>query len=78
MLNNLLQMHLKLLHEGLLKKRCEKNSCGGRITKPQKNSQQNNSEIVTIKNDKEIPKERYIPPEERQRIIDNCDISRIL
>ena len=46
--------------------------------KPQKNSQQNNSETVTIKNDKEILKERYIPPEERQRIIDNCDISIIL
>ena len=46
--------------------------------KPQKKSQQNNSETITIKNDKEIPKERYIPPEERQRIIDNHDISIIL
>ena len=46
--------------------------------KPQKNSQQNNSETVAIKNDKEIPKERYIPPEERQKIIDNRDISIIL
>ena len=35
-----------------------------------KNSQQNNSEKVTNKNDKEIPKERYISPEERQKIID--------
>ena len=36
-----------------------------------KNSQQNNSETVTNENDKEIPKERYISPEERQKIIDN-------
>ena len=35
------------------------------ITKVSKNSQQNNSE-----DDKEIPKERYISPEERQEIID--------
>ena len=31
----------------------------------------NNSETVTNENDKEIPKERYISPEERQKIIDN-------
>ena len=45
------------------------------ITKVSKNSQQNNSETVTNENDKEIPKgipkERYISPEERQKIIDN-------
>ena len=35
------------------------------ITKVSKNSQQNNSE-----DDKEIPKERYISPEERQETID--------
>ena len=29
------------------------------------------SETVTNENDKEIPKERYISPEERQKIIDN-------
>ena len=37
--------------------------------------QQNNSETVTNENDKEIrkdiPKERYIFPEEKQKIIDN-------
>ena len=32
-------------------------------------SQQNNSETVTNEHDKEIPKERYISPEERQEII---------
>ena len=40
-----------------------------------KNSEKNNSETVTNKNDKEmpkeIPKERYISPEERQKIIEN-------
>ena len=41
-----------------------------KITKVSKNSQQNNSETVTNEYDKEIPKERYIPPEERQEIID--------
>ena len=32
-------------------------------------SQQNNSETVTNEHDKEIPKERYISPEERQKNI---------
>ena len=36
----------------------------------QKSSQQNNSEIFTNEHDKEIPKERYKSPEERQEIID--------
>ena len=36
----------------------------------EKNWQQNNSEAVTNEHNKEIPKERYIPPEERQKIID--------
>ena len=35
-----------------------------------KNSQQNNSETVTNEHDKEIPKERYISPEERREITD--------
>ena len=42
-----------------------------KITKVSKNSLNNNSETVTNKNDKEIPKKRYISPEERQKIIDN-------
>ena len=42
-----------------------------KITKVSKNSQQNNSETVTNENDKEIPKERYISLEERQKNIDN-------
>ena len=31
---------------------------------------QNNSDIVTNEHKKEIPKERYISPEERQKTID--------
>ena len=41
-----------------------------KITKVSKNSQQNNSEIVTNRNDKEITKWRYISLEKRQEIID--------
>ena len=37
-----------------------------KITKVLKKSQRNNSETVTNDIDKEIPKERYISPEERQ------------
>ena len=40
-----------------------------KITKVSKKSQQNNSEAVTKENDKEIPKERYISPEERLKTI---------
>ena len=46
------------------------NKIGNKITKVSKNSQQNNSEVVTNENEKEIPKERYISPEKRQEIID--------
>ena len=44
------------------------NKIGDRISKVLKDSQRNNSEIVTNENDKEIPKERCISPE-RQTII---------
>ena len=50
------------------------NKIANKFTEISKNSQQNNSETVTNENDKEmpkeIPKERYISPEERQDIID--------
>ena len=39
-----------------------------------KNSQQNNLETLINENDKEIPKERYISLEERQKNIDNLGI----
>ena len=46
------------------------NKTANKIVKIWKNSQQNNSETVTNKHDKEIPKERYISPEEREEIMD--------
>ena len=49
-----------------------------KITNISKNSQQNNLETVTNQNDKEIPKERCVSPEERQKIIDKFDISIII
>ena len=39
-----------------------------------KNSQQNISEKVTNEHDEEIPKERYISPEEREKIIDDLKL----
>ena len=47
------------------------NNIANKSTKVSENSQQNNSETVTNKHDKEILKERYISPEERQIIIDD-------
>ena len=45
------------------------NKTANEVTRVSKNPQQNNSEIVTNKHDKGIPKERYVSPEERQEII---------
>ena len=42
-----------------------------RITIVSKNSQQNNLQTVTNEHDKKIPEERYISPEEKQKIIDD-------
>ena len=42
-----------------------------KMTRVPKNSQKNNSEIVANENDKDIPKEIDISPEERQKNIDN-------
>ena len=47
------------------------NKIANRITKVSKNSPQNNSETVKNEHDKEIPEERYISPEERQKITDD-------
>ena len=45
-----------------------------KVTKVSKNSQQNNSETVSNHNDKEIPKEipkvKFLSPEERHKTID--------
>ena len=45
-----------------------------RITKVTKNSQYNNFETVTYVDNKEIPKERYTSPKERQEITDKLRI----
>ena len=42
-----------------------------KITKVSKYSQQNNSEIITNGNDKELTKERYISLKKDKKIIDN-------
>ena len=44
-----------------------------RIRKVSKTLEPNSSEIVKNENDKEIPKVKYISPEERQKNIDNLD-----
>ena len=47
------------------------NEIANKITKASNNSQQKNSETVKNENDKEIPKEKHISPEERQKSIDD-------
>ena len=41
------------------------------LWKPQKI----HNKIITSENDKEIPKERYVSPDERQKIIDNLYVN---
>ena len=43
-----------------------------------KNSQQNNSETVTNQNYKEIAKERYVSPKEREKISDEMKLINLL
>ena len=47
------------------------NKIANKITGVSKSSQHNNSKTVTNEHDEEIPKERYISPEERQKSIDD-------
>ena len=44
-----------------------------KITKASKKSPPKNNSETGNENDKQIPKERYISPEERHKIIDNLD-----
>ena len=48
------------------------------ITKDSKKLKRNSLETVTNEHDKEIPKERYISPKERQKVMDNLDINIIV
>ena len=75
MLDNLSQMHLKLLQNKRFKKQQKQlvilignkiaigNKIGKKITKFSKTLLQNNSE--TVGSEAEIPKERYMSPEKR-------------
>ena len=66
--------------ERLIKKKTQinvdltNNKIADRITKVSKNSQQNNLKTFINDNDKEIPKERYIFLEERQKLIDDLSL----
>ena len=51
----------------------DKNTKVSRIL-PQNNSETITNETQNIKHDKEMPKERYISPEERQKIIDDLTL----
>ena len=66
MLNNLPQMHLTASKKAIQKPgETTGNLIGNKIANKLKNVTQNNSETVANEHDKEIPKERYISPEER-------------
>ena len=72
MLNNLPQIHLKLLQKKAIQKTAEAtddliNKITNKITKASRNSPQNTLEAV--KSEAEIRKERYISPEKREKII---------
>ena len=45
-----------------------------KFTKISRSSPQHNSETTANEHDKEIPKERYNSPEERQKIIDDLTL----
>ena len=76
MLHILQEMRLKLLQKEQFRKQQKQLVIWlvikllTKVTKVSKNSQQNNSETVTNQHVKEIPKKRYISPEERQEVID--------
>ena len=72
MLNNLPQIHLKLLQKKAIQKTAEAtddliNKIANKITKASRNSPQNTLEAV--KSEAEIRKERCISPEKREKII---------
>ena len=76
MLNNLQQMHVKLLQKESLKIAettgdLIDNKIANKIMKTSRSLPQNNSETITSKPDKELPKERYVSPKERHKTIDN-------
>ena len=79
-IDNLELMHLKTSSKRVIQKSVEAtgdlicNKIANKITGVSKNLQQNNSGTVTNEHDKEIPKERYISPKERQEIINELGL----
>ena len=72
---NVQQIHLQLLQKTLeATDDLIGNKIANKIKKVAKISQQNYSETVANNNDKEIPKERYLSPEERQEFIDELGL----
>ena len=71
MLKNLKQMPLEVLQKESFEKQQKQLVIDNKITRVSRNSQQNNSETVTNKHDKYIPKERHISPEKRPEVIIN-------
>ena len=73
MLNNLLQMYLKVLQKEQFKKTAEAtgdligNKIADKITRVSKTLPQNNSGT----NKEQILRERYLSPEQRQEIVDH-------
>ena len=73
MLNNLLQMYLKVLQKEQFKKTAEAtgdligNKIADKITRVSKTLPQNNSGT----NEEQILRERYLSPEQRQDIVDH-------
>ena len=78
MLKNPLQiLYRKLLQKEQFTKTAEAtadmngNKIFDKITKISRTSPQTNSQTKTKEHDEEIPKERYISPQERQKVIDD-------
>ena len=77
MLDNLLQMHLKLLQKKAIQKTAKVtgdligNKIADRITKVSETSPKNNSEII----EEEILRERFIPPELNHKTINDLRLN---
>ena len=75
MLNNMPQMHLKLLQKGAIQKTAEAtgdfigNKIANKIAKVSKNSQQNNSETVTNEHDIYLKKDIYFQKKSKKLLM---------
>ena len=77
---SLLQMHSKHFQKEQFKKKTEAtsdligNTIANKTRKVSRSSQQNNSKTIRNEHNKEIPKERYMSAEQRQKIIDDSSL----